>query len=68
MHFWLYHTPEYKGKVMKVPHPHIAFETEKYRRRQDTLSKFLAHRLVKVADEAAEFDLITEILKYVRDY
>ncbi len=70
MHFWLYHTPEYKGKVKRVPHPHIAFETEKYRRRQDIISSFLAQRLVKIkntddnADQDNMYSLYDEVQKY----
>ena len=71
MHFWLYHTPEFRGKVKRVPHPHIAFETEKYRRRQDVISSFLAQRLVRVklpngeTDETQQFAMVDEIQKYI---
>ena len=74
MHFWLYHTPVFRGKVKRVPHPHIQFETEKYRRRQDVISSFLAQRLVKVKDEngdvdtSAMFSLYDEIEKYTAWY
>jgi phage/plasmid-associated DNA primase len=74
MHFWLYHTPEYRGKVKRVPHQHVAFETEKYRRRQDVVSAFLAQRLVKVkgvdgeTDTAVMHSMYEEIQKYTLWY
>jgi phage/plasmid-associated DNA primase len=62
MHYWLY--IKYRGKVMKVPHPHIHFETEKYRHSQDTVMKFLSTCLVKRADESAEEPIEPELEKY----
>ena len=66
MHHWLY--KKYNGKVKAVPHPHVQFETEKYRIRQDTISAFLAQRMVKVADPTAQTALVEEIPKYVTWY
>lgn len=66
MHFWLYR--KYRGKVKAVPHPHIQFETDKYRIRQDIISEFLAQRMVKVADETAQTPLIDEVQKYITWY
>ena len=62
MHFWLYN--KYKGKVMKVPHPHIHFETEKYRHSQDTVMKFLSTCLVKLDDDGIENPIEPELEKY----
>jgi phage/plasmid-associated DNA primase len=62
MHYWLY--IKYRGKVMKVPHPHIHFETEKYRHSQDTVMKFLSTCLVKLADETIETPIEQELEKY----
>jgi hypothetical protein len=62
MHFWLYN--KYRGKVMKVPHPHIHFETEKYRQSQDTVMKFLSTCLIKCADENNEEPIEPELEKY----
>lgn len=66
MHFWLY--KKYNGKVLNVPHPHIAFETEKFKLRQDTISAFLSQRLVKTEDEKSEIMLVDELQKYVNWY
>ena len=66
MHYWLYR--KYRGKVKSVPHPHISFETTKYRRRQDTISAFLAAKFVKVEDEKAQFPMGDEIQKYIKWY
>lgn len=44
-HYWLYR--KYKGKVMAVPHPHIQFETERYRNSQNIIEKFISQKLVK---------------------
>ena len=65
-HYWLY--KKYAGKVMRVPHPHIEFETAKYRRRQDTISAFLAQRCVKCADDTLEYNLADECQKYIKWY
>jgi len=51
-----------------VPHPHIKFETEKYRRRQDVLADFLAQRLVSVPDSTQQFPMDFEIAKYITWY
>jgi hypothetical protein len=66
MHYWLYR--KYNGKVKRVPHKHVQFETNKYRVRQDTISAFLAQRFVKVADETAQYSMIEEVQKYIRWY
>ena len=59
---------KYKGKVKSVPHPHIQFETEKYRRRQNAMSAFLAQRFVKLVDKEALSPMIDEIQKYIKWY
>lgn len=66
MHYWLYR--KYRGKVKAVPHPHIQFETDKYRIRQDIISEFLALRMIKLADPAVQTPLIDEIQKYIAWY
>lgn len=66
MHYWLYR--KYSGKVKRVPHKHVQFETNKYRVRQDTISAFLAQRFVKVADPAAQYQMTDEVQKYIRWY
>lgn len=66
MHYWLYR--KYRGKVKAVPHPHIRFETTKYRRRQDVISAFLASKFVKVADPTMQYPMGDEIQKYIRWY
>lgn len=63
MHYWLYH--RYGGKVKKVPYPHIKFETEKYKLRQDTITAFLSQRFVKTADPEAQTSMTDEIQKYI---
>lgn len=65
-HYWLYR--KYYGKVKSVPHPHIAFETEKYRRRQDTITEFLSQRCVKCADPNLSYSLNEQIQKYILWY
>jgi len=66
MHYWLYSPlKRYHGKVMKVPHPHIQFETEKYKLRQDVTSEFLQQRLVKTAEADAQTPMADEIQKYI---
>jgi phage/plasmid-associated DNA primase len=64
--YWLYR--KYKGKVKSVPHPHIQYETEKYRRRQNALSAFLAQRFVKLADKNYQSPMTEEIQKYIKWY
>ena len=66
LHYWLYN--KYHGKVKAIPHPHIQFETDKYRIRQDIISEFLAQRMVRVANQAAQTPLIDEIHKYITWY
>jgi hypothetical protein len=66
MHYWLY--KKYGGKVKRVHHPHIDFSTEKYKMRQDTITAFLAQRLVKTTTEDAQTPLIDEIQKYITWY
>jgi phage/plasmid-associated DNA primase len=78
MHYWLYR--KYRGKVKAVPHPHIKFETTKYRRRQDTISAFLAAKFIKTAlvpgvdadgneqQVEAQFPMGDEIQKYIKWY
>ncbi len=66
MHHMLY--KKYGGKVKAVPHPHVQFETEKYRIRQDIISEFLAQRMITVPDPTAQTPLIDEIQKYITWY
>jgi phage/plasmid-associated DNA primase len=66
MHYWLYR--KYNGKVKRVPHKHVQFETNKYRTRQDTISAFLTQRLVKVTDETEQYSMNEEVQKYVKWY
>ena len=66
MHHMLY--KKYNGKVKAVPHPHVQFETEKYRIRQDIISEFLAQRMVTTADATIQTPLIDEIQKYITWY
>jgi hypothetical protein len=44
-HYWLYR--KHRGKVKAVPHPHIRFETEKYRNSQNVIEKFISQKLVR---------------------
>lgn len=66
MHYWLY--AKYQGKVNAVPHPHVEFETEKYKQRQDTISAFIAQSVVKTADKTAAYNLTDEVHKYITWY
>jgi len=66
MNYWLYR--RFRGKVKSVPHPHIEFETAKYRARQDTINAFLAQRFIKLADPDATSNMNEEIQKYIRWY
>jgi phage/plasmid-associated DNA primase len=63
MHYWLYR--KYQGKVKKVPHHHIKYETEKYKSRQDLVTRFMSQQLVKTADNKEQVLLSDEISKYV---
>ncbi len=65
-HYWLYR--KYCGKVRAVPHPHIKFDTDKYRRRQDLISSFIAQRYIKTADPEVEYKATEEIRKYITWY
>ena len=66
MHYHLYR--KYQGKVRNVPHPHIAFETEKYRRRQDSIARFLGQRMVRCVDPAEEHPMVSQVQKYMAWY
>jgi hypothetical protein len=66
MHHMLY--KKFNGKVKAVPHPHVQFETEKYRIRQDIISEFLAQRMVTTAEATSQTPLIDEIQKYITWY
>lgn len=48
----------YRGKVKNVPHPHIQFETESYRNKQNIVEKFISEKLVKVKDVPNENDTL----------
>ncbi len=63
MHYWLYN--KYNGKVAKVPHPHIDYETRKYRERQNTISDFINRRLVKTAQPDEKVLMSEEVSKYI---
>lgn len=72
---WMRHKlySKYKGKVKAVPHPHIQFETERYRRRQDMISAFLAERFVKCASDdneenIMEYSMAEQVQTYVSWY
>ena len=65
-HYFLYR--KYRGKVLNVPHPHIQADNERYRERQDMISRFLKERYVKCADETEEYRLSREIPKYTAWY
>jgi hypothetical protein len=62
-HYWLYR--KYRGKVKAVPHPHIMYETECYRRRQDAMSMFIAQCFVKTADPEMMYPITEEVRKYM---
>jgi len=65
-HYFLY--VKYNGSINNVPHPHILFETDKYRRRQDNISQFLASRLAKTSDPESKYLLSHECIKFNKWY
>lgn len=64
--YWLYR--KYSGRLRSIPHPHIQFETEKYRSRQDVMNLFLSQKFCALADDAEERPLASELSKYVSWY
>jgi phage/plasmid-associated DNA primase len=62
MHYWLYR--KYRGKVMKVPHPHIQFDTAKYRIEQNAVEKFIQQKMVTLADPEAETPMSEQVQIY----
>jgi len=66
MHYWLYR--KYNGKVISVPHPHIEYETEKYRRSQDSITSFLAQRFVSCNNPEEMNPMTEQIQKYISWY
>jgi len=59
---------KYRGKVAAVDHPHIQFDTAKYRRSQDIVEQFLSQRLCKCADPTEQVNIQDEIRKYINWY
>jgi len=66
MHYWLYR--KYRGKVMMVPHPHIEYETNRYRQEQDDMSKFIDTRICRCEDNTAIYPMSEEVNKYIEWY
>ena len=77
MHFIL--NREYGGDVRAVPHPHIKYDTDEFRKAQDPISKFLTQHLVCYTEEYKSrpevrcqpplmSDLEVEIKKYITWY
>jgi hypothetical protein len=65
-HHWLHR--KYNGIVGAIRRPHVDFETEKYKIRQDVISSFIAQKFVEVEDPTQEFPIADEIQKYIRWY
>ncbi len=58
----------YEGNLSLVPCEHIRYDTDQYRRRQDFISEFIAHKVVKVGDANKMYPLDTELLKFTKWY
>lgn len=61
---------KYGGKIMRVPHQHIEFDTDAYRRRQDTVHEFITQRMIKtLPDEDGvekSYNLTKEVQIYIK--
>lgn len=50
VYYWQILKIKYNGKLVNIPHPHIEFETAKYRTSKDSIDEFITRRLVRVPD------------------
>ena len=50
VHYWQILKIEHDGKLVNIPHPHIEFETAKYRTSKDSIDEFITRRLVRVPE------------------
>jgi hypothetical protein len=66
LHYWL--NVEHQGLVSRIPHPHIKYNTQKYRKRQDAISAFISKSLIRCADydekEPTEYLVAEEIRSF----
>jgi hypothetical protein len=65
LHYLLNHDERYQGKVLRVPHKHVEYETMMYRNSQNTISEFINKRLVKTKDPETKYPMSDEIKKYI---
>ena len=48
VHYWQILKIKYDGKLVNIPHPHIEYETAKYRTSKDSIDEFITRCLVRV--------------------
>lgn len=53
VYYWQVLKIKYNGKLVNIPHPHIEYETAKYRTSKDSIDEFITRRLVRVPERAA---------------
>ena len=52
VHYWQVLKIIYDGKLVNIPHPHIEYETAKYRTAKDSIDEFITRRMVRVPERA----------------
>lgn len=50
VYYWQVFQIKYGGKLVNIPHPHIEYETAKYRTAKDSIDEFITRRMVRVPD------------------
>lgn len=50
VYYWQIFKVKYGGKLVNIPHPHIEYETAKYRTSKDSIDEFITRRMVRVPD------------------
>lgn len=45
---------KYQGNMNKVPHPHIKYDTENFRNKQDKINNFITRKIIRTPDESDE--------------
>ena len=53
VHYWQVLKIKYDGKLVNIPHPHIEYETAKYRTAKDSIDEFITRRMVRVPERVS---------------
>jgi phage/plasmid-associated DNA primase len=68
VYYWQVLKIKYNGKLVNIPHPHIEFETAKYRISKDSIDEFISRRLVRVIQKEGDLPCIERMKDIIDKY